>query len=263
VPAITELTWHLSMLLPFNRVMRNPTLKDEIDVKGLGDKYSFGFPLYAVGQCADILAFRPALVPVGEDQLAHIEMCREVARRFNHTYCGVDPKTPDDKHLEAGGILPIPEGLVGRVGRLVGVDGVQKMSKSLGNAIFLTDTTAQIKKKVGQIYTGRTDMNAPGDPNTALFQYVRAFVPDPGRVAELEDRYRRGDAIGDGHIKAEVATSIDALLAPMRERRARYDAPGGEDLLRDIITTHSKRANAAANETLERVRGAMHLRFRG
>jgi tryptophanyl-tRNA synthetase len=261
VPAITELTWHLSMLLPFNRVMRNPTLKDELDVKGLGDKYSFGFPLYTVGQCADILAFRPALVPVGEDQLAHIEMCREVARRFNHTYCGVDPKTPDAEHLAAGGLLPIPEGLVGRVGRLVGVDGTQKMSKSLGNAIYLTDTTAQIKKKVGQIYTGRVDMNAPGDIQNALFQFVRAFIADPARVAELEDRYGRGDAIGDGHVKAEVAAAIDALLTPMRERRARFDAPGGEDILKDVMRTHAARANAVAGETLGKVREAMKLRL--
>jgi tryptophanyl-tRNA synthetase len=261
VPAITELTWHLSMLLPFNRVMRNPTLKDELDVKGLTDRYTFGFPLYTVGQCADILAFRPALVPVGEDQLAHIEMCREVARRFNHTYCGVDPSTPDAKHLEAGGLLPIPEGLVGRVGRLVGVDGTQKMSKSLGNAIYLTDTTAQIKKKVAQIYTGRVDMNAPGDTQNALFQYVRSFIPDPARVAALEDRYRRGDAIGDGHIKVEIAAAIDALLAPMRERRAKYDAPGGQDELYDIVKTHAARANAVAGDTLARVREAMKLGF--
>ncbi len=261
IPAITELTWHLSMLLPFNRVMRNPTLKDELDVKGLGDKYSFGFPLYAVGQCADILVFRPALVPVGEDQLAHIEMCREVARRFNHTYCGVDPKTPDEEHLGAGGLFPIPEGLVGRVGRLVGVDGTQKMSKSLGNAIQLTDTKAQIKKKVGQIFTGRVEMNAPGDIQNALFQYARAFITDPERVAVLEDRYSRGDAIGDGHVKAEVAEAIDKLLEPMRERRAKLDAPGGETALRDLIETHSTRANRTAGETLEKVRDAMKLRF--
>jgi tryptophanyl-tRNA synthetase len=261
VPAITELTWHLSMLLPFNRVMRNPTLKDEIEVKGFGEHHSFGFPLYAVGQCADILVFRPHLVPVGEDQLAHIEMCREVARRFNHTYCGVNPKTPDVDHVAAGGLLPIPEGLVGRVGRLVGVDGTQKMSKSLGNAIYLTDTTAQIKKKVGQIFTGRVDMNAPGDTGNALFQYVRAFITDPARVAELEDRYRRGDAIGDGHVKAEVAAAIDALLAPMRERRAAYDAPGGERALVDLIHDHATRANRVANETLREVRERMKLRF--
>src|SRR5450631_129334 len=137
VPAITELTWHLSMLLPFNRVMRNPTLKDELDVKGLGEKYSFGFPLYAVGQCADILAFRPALVPVGEDQLAHIEMCREVARRFNQIYCGVDSHTEDKDYVARGGVFPIIEPKLGRVRRLVGTGGpgpsgeLMKMSKSL------------------------------------------------------------------------------------------------------------------------------------
>ena len=267
VPAITELTWHLSMLLPYSRVMRNPTLKAELEVKGLGDKYSFGFPLYAVGQCADILTFRPTLVPgtrplAAEDQLAHIEMCREVARRCNHTYCTVDPVTPDAGHTAAGGLFPIPEGLVGRVGRLVGIDGTQKMSKSLGNAIQLTDTTAQIKKKVAQIYTGRVDMNAPGDTDNALFQYVRSFITDPARVAELTDRYRRGDAIGDGHVKVEVAAAIDALLAPMRERRARFDAPGGDDILYDIIRTHGARARATANETLGKVREAMKLQLR-
>jgi tryptophanyl-tRNA synthetase len=158
-------------------------------------------------------------------------------------------------------LFPIPEGLVGRVGRLVGIDGVQKMSKSLGNAIFLTDTTAQIKKKVAQIYTGRVDMNSPGDVGNALFQYVRAFLSDPARVAELEDRYRRGDSIGDGHVKAEVAAAIDALLEPMRARRARFDAPGGNDIIMDILRTHSTRANAVAGETLARVREAMKLRF--
>jgi tryptophanyl-tRNA synthetase len=261
VPAITALTWHLSMLLPFNRVMRNPTLKDELEVKGLADKHSFGFPLYAVGQCADILTFRARLVPVGEDQLAHIEMCREVARRFNHTYCKVDPATPDQDHLAAGGVFPIPEGLVGRVGRLVGVDGVQKMSKSLGNAIYLTDTTAQIKKKVAQIYTGRVDMNAPGDIQSSLFQYVRAFIRDPERVAELEDRYVRGDAIGDGHIKVEVAAAIDQTLAPMRERRTFYDTPAGQSVLEDILRTHARKANAVAEETLALVGEAMKLRL--
>ncbi len=229
--------------------------------KALGDRYSFGFPLYAVGQCADILAFRPALVPVGEDQLAHIEMCREVARRFNHTYCGVDPATPDAGHVASGGLLPIPEGLVGRVGRLVGVDGTQKMSKSLGNAIYLTSTTAQIKKKVAQIYTGRVDMNAPGDTGNALFQYVRSFIPDPARVAELEDRYRRGDALGDGHVKVEVAAAIDALLAPMRERARASTRRAARTILYDIIRTHPVRAKHGRAETLGRVREAMKLRF--
>src|SRR3954465_7005926 len=146
IPAIAELTWYFAMLVPFNRVMRNPTLKAEIEAKELGDHYSFGFPLYAVGQCADILAFRAELVPVGEDQLAHIEICREVARRFNWTYTGVDPQATDEEHLAQGGVFPIPRALIGRIGRLVGTDGKNKMSKSLNNAIFLSDGTKEIKK---------------------------------------------------------------------------------------------------------------------
>src|SRR6478672_2393899 len=102
VPAIDELTFFFSMLVPFNRVMRNPTLKDEIRDKGLGDSYPFGFLLYAVGQVADILAFRPEVVPVGEDQAPHLEMTREVARRFNHLYCGVNSHTSDEEQLQKG-----------------------------------------------------------------------------------------------------------------------------------------------------------------
>ncbi|MFO0668645.1 MAG: tryptophan--tRNA ligase [Polyangiaceae bacterium] len=166
IPAIAELSWYFAMLTPFNRVMRNPTLKTELELKDLGDHYSFGFPLYAVGQCADILAFRGDLVPVGEDQVAHIEMCREVARRFNWTYCGVDPATKDEEHLAAGGLFPIPNALVGRVGRLVGTDGKNKMSKSLGNAILLTDTAKDIKKKMGALYTGRQSMTEPATSRT-------------------------------------------------------------------------------------------------
>ncbi|WP_437606390.1 tryptophan--tRNA ligase [Sorangium sp. So ce834] len=250
VPAIAELTWFFAMQLPFNRVMRNPTLKHEIETKGLGDKYSFGFPLYAVGQCADILAFRPALVPVGEDQVAHLEMCREVARRFNHVYCDVDPALDDEAHVTAGGLFPVPAPLLGRVGRLVGTDGVHKMSKSLNNAIFLSDSAKEIKKKVGALYTGRQSMTDPGDITSSLFQYVRAFIKDPERVKVLEERYSRGDNIGDGHIKAEVSAAIDELLGPMRARRAEYDKPGGDDRVLDILREHAARANAVAEETL-------------
>lgn len=261
VPAIAELSWYFAMLTPFNRVMRNPTLKTELDVKDLGDRYSFGFPLYAVGQCADILAFRGELVPVGEDQIAHIEMCREVARRFNWTYCGVDPRTKDEDHLGAGGLFPIPSALVGRVGRLVGTDGKNKMSKSLGNAILLTDSAKEIKKKMGSLYTGRQSMTEPGDVNNALFQYVRAFIKDPARVAELEDRYARGDNIGDGHVKVEVAAAIDELLAPMRERRDALEGPGGDARVLEILRAHSAKANAVAEEVLYTTKEAMKLDF--
>ncbi|MDP6693869.1 MAG: hypothetical protein QF444_06030, partial [Phycisphaerales bacterium] len=109
-PAIAELTFLFSMLLPFNRVMRNPTLKEEIKVKNLGENYSFGFPLYAVGQTADILAFRAHSVPVGEDQIPHIELTREVARRFNKLYCGIDENIEDDDPIMIeNGTFPIPK----------------------------------------------------------------------------------------------------------------------------------------------------------
>ncbi len=261
VPAIAELSWFFAMLTPFNRVMRNPTLKTEIELKDLGEHYSFGFPLYTVGQCADILAFRAALVPVGEDQVAHIEMCREVARRFNATYCGVDPKTEDPEHVKAGGLFPIPSALIGRIGRLTGTDGKNKMSKSLGNAILLTDTAKEIKTKMGALYTGRQTMTEPGDTDNALFQYVRAFIKDPARVAELEDRYKRGDNIGDGHVKVEVAAAIDALLAPMRERRAALEGKPGDDRVLEILRAHTTKANAVAEETLHAAKQAMGLDF--
>ena len=259
VPAISELTYLFAMLLPYNRVMRNPTLKDEIKVKNLGDNYSFGFPLYAVGQTADILAFRAHAVPVGEDQIPHIELTREVARRFNQLYCGVDPKTEDADHAAAGGVFPRPEADVGEVARLPGTDGVNKMSKSLGNAIFLTDEFKQIKKKLGKLYTGRQSPDEPGDVENALFQYVRTFISDADRVAELERRYAAGDDIGDGHIKIEVAEAIDALIAPMRERRAAWD--DRDDDLIDILREGSRRANAVADETLAMAKEAAGLGF--
>ena len=259
VPAISELTYLFAMLLPYNRVMRNPTLKDEIKVKNLGDNYSFGFPLYAVGQTADILAFRAHAVPVGEDQIPHIELTREVARRFNQLYCGVDPKTEDADHASAGGVFPIPEADVGKVARLPGTDGVNKMSKSLGNAIFLTDELKQIQKKLGKLYTGRQSPDEPGDIENALFQYVRTFISDADRVAELERRYAAGDDIGDGHIKIEVAEAIDALIAPMRERRAAWD--DRDDDLIDILREGSRRANAVAEETLAMAKEAAGLGF--
>ncbi|MFM7809028.1 MAG: tryptophan--tRNA ligase, partial [Planctomycetota bacterium] len=192
VPAIAELCFLFAMLLPFNRVMRNPTLKTEIELKGLGETYSFGFPLYAVGQTADILAFRPVGVPVGEDQVPHLELTREVARRFNQMYCRVDEHAKDDEHVALGGVFPVPRADVGKVGRLVGTDGVNKMSKSLGNAIFISDSPKEVQKKVNRIFTGRQSPTEPGDTGNALFQYVDAFITDEARVAELRDRYARG-----------------------------------------------------------------------
>ncbi|MDX9912248.1 MAG: tryptophan--tRNA ligase [Phycisphaerales bacterium] len=263
VPAIAELTWFFAMLLPFNRVMRNPTLKTEIDAKGLGDTYSFGFPMYAVGQCADILAFRPALVPVGEDQVAHIEMCREVARRFDQVYCNVDPQTEDVDYPSRGGLFPVPEALIGRVGRLVGTDGAQKMSKSLNNAIFLSDTPKEVKKKMGAMYPGQSrNPDEPGDPEiNPVFQYADVFVKDAALVADLRERYRKGDNLGDGHVKAYVIDAINELLEPMRARRAELEGPDGDERVIAIIREGTARANAVAEETLHLAKQSMGLDF--
>ncbi len=259
VPAIAELTFLFAMLLPFNRVMRNPTLKDEIKIKGLGESYSFGFPLYAVGQTADILAFRPVGVPVGEDQIPHLEMTREVARRFNQIFCGVSEHADDADHVALGGTFPVPRADVGAVGRLMGIDGVNKMSKSLGNAIFIADTPKEVQKKVGRIFTGRQSPTEPGDVNNALFQFVDAFIPDAARVAELKDRYARGDNIGDGHIKVEVAEALNALLEPMRERRRQYE--GNDGVVIDIVRDGCARANVVAEETLAMAKDAAKLGY--
>lgn len=259
VPAIAELTFLFAMLLPFNRVMRNPTLKDEIKIKGLGETYSFGFPLYAVGQTADILAFRPVGVPVGEDQIPHLEMTREVARRFNQIFCGVSEHGEDGDHVKLGGTFPVPRADVGAVGRLMGIDGVNKMSKSLGNAIFIADSVKDVQKKVGRIFTGRQSPTEPGDVTNALFQFVDAFITNPARVAELKDRYARGDNLGDGHVKVEVAEALNALLEPMRERRRQYE--GNDDVVIDILRDGCTRANRVAEETLAMAKDAAKLGY--
>ena len=259
IPAIAELTFLFSMLLPFNRVMRNPTLKDEIKVKGLGDDYPFGFPLYAVGQTADILVFRPVGVPVGEDQVAHLELTREVARKFNQLYCGVDGKVEDDDHVEAGGVFPVPNADVGKVGRLMGIDGNNKMSKSLNNAIYISDTAKQVQKKVNKIYTGRQSATEKGDPNNILMQYCEIFIPDKERVAEIKDQYARGADIGDGHIKQELGAAINEMLEPMRERRAKHE--GDDDYIIDILKSGTAKANAIGEETLAMAKDAAGLGF--
>ncbi len=257
VPAIAELCFLFAMLLPFNRVMRNPTLKDEIKIKGLGENYSFGFPLYAVGQTADILAFRPVGVPVGEDQVPHLELTREVARRFNQVFCGVDEHAEDDDHVKLGGVFPVPRAEVGKVGRLMGIDGVNKMSKSLGNAIFIADPAKEVEKKVKKIFTGRQSPTEPGDTSNALFQYVEAFIEDQARVAELKDRYSRGDNLGDGHVKAEVAQELNRLLEPMRQRRAQYE--GDDAPILAILKDGCERANALTEQTLAMAKDAAKL----
>ena len=258
IPAIAELTFLFSMLLPFNRVMRNPTLKDEIKVKGLGENYPFGFPLYAVGQTADILAFRPVAVPVGEDQVPHLELTREVARRFNQKYCNVGDKVEDADHVAEGGVFPVPLADVGKVGRLVGIDGNNKMSKSLNNAVYISDTAKQVQKKINKIFTGRQSPTEKGDPDNILMQYCEIFIPDAERVVEIKRRYAAGDDIGDGHIKQELGAAINELLEPMRERRARFE---NDDDVIDVLKRGTIEANAVTEETLALAKEAAGLGF--
>lgn len=255
VPAIAELTWYFAMLLGYGRLMKNPTIKDEIRVKGLGDQYSFGFLMYAVGQIADILAFKPAFVPVGEDQVPHIEMTREIARRFNTTYCGVDPQTDDADHVRAGGVFPVPGPKIGRVARLTGIDGTNKMSKSLGNAIFLSDTPKQVQKKVNRIYTGRGTMDDPPvlEGNTVL-EYLDIFAAD--EADQLKAAYARSE-VGDGDLKKRVGAKINELLDPVRDKRAAIS----DDDAMDIIRAGNARANALAERTLYEAKQAMGYDF--
>jgi len=215
--------------------MRNPTLKDELDVKSLWRQIQLRFRSTPLAM-RDILAFRPALVPVGEDQLAHIEMCREVARRFNHTYCAGSDGA-DSKHLEAGGIFPIPRDWLAGVAFGRGRRD-QKMSKSLGNA-FSSPTARRKSRRRWRRLHGRMDMNAPGDTNNALFQYVRAFFTDPAR-GRARGSLPAGDAIATAH-QSQLTAAIDALLAPCGAPRA-LEGPEGTLASRDHVA-HASRAN--------------------
>src|SRR3954454_1229611 len=224
VPAIDELTFFFAMLIPFNRVMRNPTLTQEIKDKELGDKYPFGFPMYAVGQTADILAFRPQLVPVGEDQLPHLELTREVARKFDQVYCNVDPHTEDKDYVSKGGLFPVIQAKLGRVNRLVGTGGpgpegnLLKMSKSLNNAIFLSDDADTVQKKVMGMYTDPKRIRAtdPGEADPAknpLWAFHDAFNPDKAWLAEQQDAYRQGK-VGDVLIKRKLVEVLNTIIEP-------------------------------------------------
>jgi tryptophanyl-tRNA synthetase len=245
VPEHAELTLWLSWFLPLGMLQRNPTLKAEMEEFGR-KSVPVAFFTYPVMQVANILMPRAHLVPVGEDQLPHIELTREVARRFNRQFKDVFPE---------------PEGLVGRVPRLVGIDGQSKMSKSLDNAIYLKDSPAVVNEKVRSMYTDPTRLRAtdPGHvEGNPVFLYHDAFNPDREEVADLKDRYRRG-AVGDVEVKQRLATALNAFLEPIRERRARFAADMG--LVRDAVAAGTDRARRAAQNTMSMVRDALDLRY--
>jgi tryptophanyl-tRNA synthetase len=267
VPAIFELTALFSMLIPYPRLMRNPTIKDEIRDKQLGDNYSMGFLLYPIMQVADILAFRPDVVPVGEDQIPHLEMTREVARRFNQLYCGVDSHTEDKDYINAGGLLPVIEPKLGRVQRLVGLGGpaahgqLLKMSKSLNNSILLSDDADTVRKKVMSIYTDPKRLRAtdPGTvENNPLWIFHDTFNPDKAWVEETKERYRAG-TVGDVECKKCLVEVINTLLEPMRARRIEY----AKDpvMVLKALKNGAEKANIQAEETLRQVKEAMKQRY--
>lgn len=263
VPAIAELTFFFSMLVPYTRIMRNPTIKNEIRDKGLGENYSFGFLLYPIGQVADILVFRPEIVPVGEDQIPHIEMTREVARRFNQIYCGVDPHTRDEDYLASGGLFPIVKAKLGRSHRLVGIGPpdkrgmLLKMSKSLNNAIFLSDDADIIKKKVMAMYTDPNRLK-PTDKgtieNNPLWIFHELFNPDKEWVREAEERYRQGE-IGDVACKRKLIEVLVDLIEPIRQKRIQLEKE--KDYVMTVLREGTERANLIANETLQLAKEAM------
>ena len=245
VPENAELALWLSWFLPLGMLQRNPTLKAEMDDFGK-KSVPVAFFIYPVMQVANILLPRAHLVPVGEDQLPHIELTREVARRFNRQFTEVFPE---------------PEGLVGRVPRLVGLDGQAKMSKSLDNAIYLKDSAEVVREKVRTMYTDPTRLRAtdPGHvEGNPVFLYHDAFNPDRAEVDELKQRYRAG-RVGDVEVKARLAAALNAFLEPIRERRARYEAD--MPLVRDALASGTERARAAARQTMALVHDALDLNY--
>lgn len=267
IPAIAELTFLFSMLVSTSRILRNPTIKSEIQDKKLSNGYPFGFLLYPIGQVADILAIRANLVPVGEDQIPHLELTREVARTFNQTYCGVDPKIPDQEHYNAGGIFRIPEPKLGRVKRLVGIGPpdqsgkLLKMSKSLGNAIFLSDSPDQVKQKIMQMYTDpkRIKASDPGEiTNNPLWILHRAFNPDQPWLELAQDQYKNGQ-IGDVACKHKLIEVLNDFLTPFRNNRKIYERD--PKMVYDILLHGTAKANEIAEQTLDLVKQKINQNY--
>lgn len=246
IPEIFELYTYFGMLASHNRVLRNPTVKEEIVYKKLGEHVSFGFVGYPILQAADILSLKADLVPVGEDQVPHLEQTREIARRFNELY---------------GQTFPVPEALVGRVARLPGTDGKAKMSKSLGNVIYLADPAETVKHKVMMMYTDPTRARAtdPGHvEGNPVFIYHDAFNPDKNEVADLKERYLKGK-VGDIEVKEKLIKALNTFLDPIRSRRAEYEINPGKVV--EIIQTGTEKASRLAVETLSEVREKLKLRL--
>src|SRR5258708_30127394 len=226
---------------------RNPTVKEEIKQRNFARGVPVGFWSYPISQAADITIFKAHLVPVGEDQLPMIEQAREIVRRFNKLY---------DR------VLIEPRAMLGEVARLPGTDGGAKMSKSLGNCIYLADSSESVRKRVMSMFTDPTRIH-PTDPGhvegNPVFTYHDVFNPNKAEVDELKERYRKG-TVGDVEVKQRLFDALDAFLKPIRERRAEFAAKPGQE--REIIMEGTRKGRAEAQSTMDEVRAAMKLNYK-
>ncbi len=247
VPETYELNLIFEMLVTLPRLTRLPSIKDMARAANMDDEaVPFGLVGYPVLQAVDILLPRAHLVPVGKDNEAHVEITREIARRFNRMY---------------GEVFPLPKALIGEVPTLMGIDGQAKMSKSLNNAIYLSDSEEEVNAKVRRMFTDptrvRPDIPAdPDKPTNVVFRYHDIFNPNKEEVEDLKARYRQGK-VGDVEVKQKLARALNAFLEPIRERRARYE--GRHDLIEEILIEGTRRAREEARQTMEMVREAMGM----
>jgi len=247
VPEHAELYLLLSMVVPVPWLERVPTYKEQQETLKDKDLSSIGFLGYPLLQTADVTMYDARLVPVGEDQVAHLELSREVVRRFNNFF---------------GNVLVEPEAVLTTFRRLPGLDGDKKMSKSLGNTIHISDASDVVRKKVMQMYTDpkRVRADIPGTvEGNPVFTYHDAFNPNSGEVDDLKARYRAGN-VGDVEVKAKLANALNTYLDPIRERRAK--ALAKPDELREILFEGSRRARKVAAQTMTRVRDAVKISYR-
>jgi tryptophanyl-tRNA synthetase len=243
VPEVAELQLLFSMLVSVPRLERVPTLKETMRDQHITQP-SLGLLSYPVLQAADILLVRADLVPVGGDQASHVEVAREIARRFNTLY---------------GEVFPEPQAMIGDVPMLVGIDGKQKMSKSLGNAIYLADDARAVNDKVMQMYTdpARVRADVPGAvEGNPVFTFHDAFNDDPAEVEDLKRRYRAGK-VGDVEVKQKLVAALNRFLDPIRARRGEF--AGRPSIADDILSAGAGRAQPIARETLRMAREAMGL----
>jgi tryptophanyl-tRNA synthetase len=243
VPESAELAMLLGTLVSLPRLQRNPTLKAEMAQLKTAEA-NVTFFTYPVSQAADILLVKANVVPVGDDQLAHVELTREIARRFNRTY---------------GEVFPVPAPLVGRVPRLVGIDGQAKMSKSLDNAIYLSDDAETVTAKVRRMYTDPTRIH-PTNPGhvegNPVFMYLDAFDPHLDEAEDLKARYRAG-RVGDVEVKRVLAQRLNEFLDPIRERRRGFQRQ--PEAVREALLAGTARHRETAQGTMAEVRDAMRI----